>query len=505
MIQIKNRTVKNLKQTLSKQYVLKCFVDLADLSASPTAVYKHFQSCYQEEFDNNDRLVFYTTDIISDKFLQHLYQAADLIDISNFFVLICSPYDIQEQVISISQLNSINPTSFQTLKIEFEDTSKLQDNFFIPDTLCPLPWQHLEVSAQGEIRPCCVSSQGIGNVNNVSLNDAFYSDKMSTLRQDFLDGKRPDGCKQCWSTEDKGLISNRKYHVDLLKKQLLTVDLDLPTIKSLDIKPGNTCNFKCRICSPQASSLFAEESKKFSNISVKTVNWADSDSDTINEIIELLPTLTNIDMYGGEPFLIKSLLRLAKQSVDQGYAKNIRLHYNSNGSIYPEKFIDYWKKFKHVDIHFSIDNIGTRFELERGGSWTQVDSNIKQLVNLKLPNVKISIMPAISIMNIFYIDELLQWATELSLSVNPLYVTEPLGFDLKNLTVDAKNLIITKFQNHPWPEMKNILAYIRSNPDSDGQEFIKLCKHFDNIRNQNFAESHPEVAKAMGYVYNKTV
>ena len=210
-------------------------------------------------------------------------------------------------------------------------------------------------------------------------------------------------------------------------------------------------------------------------------------------------------MYGGEPFLIKPLLRLAKSAVDQGSAKNIRLHYNSNGSIYPEKFVDYWKKFKHVDIHFSIDNIGTRFELERGGSWHQVDSNIKRLVDLKLPNIKIHIMPAISIMNIFYIDELLQWADKLSLPVNPLYVTKPTGFDLRHLTADARALIIDKFQNHQWPEMKNILNYIKSVPASDGREFTKLCKHFDHLRNQNFADSHPEVAKVMGYVYNKTL
>jgi sulfatase maturation enzyme AslB (radical SAM superfamily) len=210
-------------------------------------------------------------------------------------------------------------------------------------------------------------------------------------------------------------------------------------------------------------------------------------------------------MYGGEPFLIKPLLRLVEQAVDQGHAKNITLHYNSNGSIYPEKYIDYWKKFKHVDIHFSIDNIGTRFELERGGSWNQVDSNINQLVNLKLPNIKINIMPAISIMNIFYINELFQWADKLSLPVHPLYVTDPIGFDLKHLTADAKELIINKFQNHQWPEMKNILAYIKSVPDSNGREFVKLCKHFDDLRNQNFADSHTEVAKAMGYVYNKTV
>jgi MoaA/NifB/PqqE/SkfB family radical SAM enzyme len=496
-------SLDRLQQTLSTQYTLKCFVDLAQLSASPSAAYSHFQSCYQEVFDNSDRLVFYTSDVISDQFLQHLYQAVDLIDISNFFVLICSPIDISTQLQSAARLYSNDPGPFQTLQVQFDETCKLLDNFFVPDTLCPMPWMHLEISNQGEVRPCCVYAHSIGNVETSSLNEIFCNNSLTTLRTEFLQGKKPSGCAECWNNENKGLISNRHYHLSMLKKELLTVNLDNPEIKSLDLKPGNTCNFKCRICSPTSSSLFAQE--VYGNIPIKKFNWAESDSKTINEIIEILPSLSNIDMYGGEPFLIKPLLRLVKQAVDQDTAKNIRLHYNSNGSIYPENLIEHWKKFKHVDIQFSIDNIKNRFEIERGGTWDCVESNIKKLIDLKLPNVKISIMPAISIMNIFYIDELLQWAFDLDLPVNPLYVTTPVGYNLNNLTAEAKQLIVDKFQNHTWPEMQNILKYITKIPAADGKEFVKICSHFDQLRNQNFTQSHPEIANAMGYVYNNNI
>ena len=490
-------SIAELRQYLSERYTLKCFVDLEHISTSPSCAYKQFQTCYQEVFDNNTRLVFYTTDVIPEKLLHHLDQAASLIDISNCFILICSPYDISEQ------LQSINP--FETLQLDFEKTRALQNNYFVPDTLCPMPWMHLEVSTQGEIRPCCVYSQPIAHVKDSSLQDVFYNNTLSKLRQEFLDGKKPTGCEYCWSRESKGLTSDRTYHMRLLKTELLTKSLDSPKINSLDLKPGNTCNFKCRICGPKNSSLFAQEVSNLQNIPLKVFNWVEDNPKTINEILELLPTLTNIDMYGGEPFLIKPLLQLVKQAVDQGHASNIRLHYNSNGSIYPEKFIKYWKNFKHVDIHFSIDNMGKRFELERGGSWVQVDSNIRKLLSLQLPNVKISIMTTISIMNIFYIDELLNWASGLDLPVNPLYVSTPDGFALKNLTTEARTLIINKFKNCPWSEMKNILSYITTLPESDGKEFIKLCNHFDHLRNENFVDSHPEVANAMGYVYNKII
>ena len=495
--------IHQLEKHLLDLYDLKCFVDLAELSTSPTHAYKHFDRCYQEKFSNNDRLVFYTSEIISDSLLQHLYQATNLIDISNYFILICSPHDIAQQIKHIATLN--NTDSFQALQVEIETTKILQDNFFVPDTLCPMPWRQIEIRPNGEVRPCCVYADSVGHVKTHSLSHAFNNNKIQTLRQDLLSGKKPSGCNSCWVSEEKGLTSNRHYHMRLLKKELLTVDLDHPTIKSLDIKPGNTCNFKCRICNPLYSSLFAQEIRTSKSISVESFNWAESETKTIDEIVALLPNLINIDMYGGEPFLIKPLLHVIKQAVEQGHAPNMRLHYNSNGSVYPEMLVEYWKKFNHVDIQFSIDNIGHRFELERGGSWPQVDSNIKKLIALDLPNVKISVMPAISIMNVFYLDEVLQWANDLGLEINVQYVTGPSGFDLKNLTADAKKLITEKFQHHTWPEMQSILHYITSIPDSDGQEFAKLCQHFDNLRNQNFSDSHAAIANAMGYVYNNNI
>ena len=236
--------ISQLEKTLQTQYNLKCFIDLAELTTSPTRAYQHFDRCYQEVFDHNDRLVFYTSEIVSDQLLQHLYKATDLIDVSNYFVLICSPHQIKQPV---------NKDPFQTLQIFLEATNSFQENFVVSNTLCPLPWRHVEVLSSGEVRPCCVYTDSVDHVKNNSLNHAFNNTKFQTLRQDLLSGKRPSGCNKCWENEKNGLTSNRHYHMRLLKKELLTKDLDNPAIKSLDLKPGNTCNFKCRICNPVSS------------------------------------------------------------------------------------------------------------------------------------------------------------------------------------------------------------------------------------------------------------
>jgi hypothetical protein len=119
-------------------------------------------------------------------------------------------------------------------------------------------------------------------------------------------------------------------------------------------------------------------------------------------------------------------------------------------------------------------------------------------MNLSLPNLKISIMLTVNIMNIFYLDELLVWADGLGLPVNPNYLDSPEAFSIKNLTPLAKKLVFEKFQNHPWPEMSKILNTIQSSPDSDGSDFRTLSRNFDRIRGQNFSTTHAEIAHAMG-------
>jgi MoaA/NifB/PqqE/SkfB family radical SAM enzyme len=269
----------------------------------------------------------------------------------------------------------------------------------------------------------------------------------------------------------------------------------------LDIKFNNICNFKCRICSSGSSSLYAYEEHKFKGIPlVSQSNWGESDS-FLTQIDLHIDYLSNIDMYGGEPFLIKKFAATLKSAVDKGVAKNIRLHYNSNGSVWPEEFLKYWPYFKLVDIHFSIDNMGQRFELERGGNWEEVEKNIISLKNLNLPNLKIQIMPTVSIMNIYYIDELYNWAQQHNF---PIFVSHARGkgFELENLTPDARDLIIEKYKNHPWHEMKKIVKLISNATLGNPDRFVESTKWFDSVREENFSTSHPEIAKAMGCIYN---
>ena len=141
-----------------------------------------------------------------------------------------------------------------------------------PHTICSLPWTGVETSPNGEARVCCLADNLITqpnghpyNMQEHSLQEAFQSDYMKKLRQEFLDGKKPSTCNKCWSVEQAGGKSKRILAYDMLEHKgvfdkIDYQNIDPKTIQFLDLKLGNICNLKCRICGSWSSSKWAQES-----------------------------------------------------------------------------------------------------------------------------------------------------------------------------------------------------------------------------------------------------
>lgn len=489
-----------LRTKLEENFNLLCLEDVSDFSDHPGSLLKKLKSLYRESYEPNHRLAFYTTHSISEELLEHFYTTTNFLDISNFFILFVTTENIELQLKNACALYSKDAVPYGNFCTDFKTSKTISTAFQLPKTICALPWHHIHVCNDGSIDPCCVSKDyKFGSIKNLRLTDAFYGDKMQRLREQFLAGEKPDACKSCWKLEDQGLSSPRILNTKRLKEKFVTELLEQPKITSLDIKFSNVCNFKCRICGPESSSLFNVEQHKYKGIPmIEQSKWEESEM-FYNQILELLPQIDNIDMYGGEPFLIKKFEIVLQTAVDTGVAKNIRLHYNSNGSVYPKMFLKWWKHFKQVDILFSIDSVGERFELERGGVWSDVENNILKLKDSGLQNLSINIMPTVGAMNVFYLDELCNWAKSHNLELFINYVRSSNGLELKDLPQQVREMVIQKFKNHSWQELQQIAQLLQELPESDGKQFYDTTRWFDKIRQQNFAKTHPEIAQAIGY------
>ena len=88
------------------------------------------------------------------------------------------------------------------------------------ETFCVLPWVSLETSPIGTVRPCCLAEDEITDntgkkysLLTTNLDEIHNSKYMESLRQQFVNGEKPDTCKKCWDEERSGRTSKRMHTV----------------------------------------------------------------------------------------------------------------------------------------------------------------------------------------------------------------------------------------------------------------------------------------------------
>jgi len=398
----------------------------------------------------------------------------------------------------------------------------------LPDTICMLPWISIEASPMGTARPCCLAREDITGIDlrKHTLQDAYKSVYMQKMRQQMRAGEQPATCKLCWDEEAAGRDSKRIHSRVRLKELYEQIDWanDSPDqLWFLDLKLGNICNLKCRICGSWSSSKWAAEEldympKKFDKKShiayqwLKQGKWVEESPAFWANLKSLLPQIKYLEFTGGEPWLIEEHWNLLRQAVDSSHSKHIDIHYNTNATINPlvldKSFL--WNHFGRVDIAFSIDNVNKRFEYERyGADWkiaNEIIDGIHFKRNVDSPNITTQLCFTINIQNVYYLDELLTWAdTKPFNSVYFNMLHSPDHMSIQHMTSAAKELVLNKLKTVFWTskfyqeEITNIINFIENGPGGDGKEFLRKMKQTDSYRKQNFMNTHSEIAKAMGY------
>ena len=391
------------------------------------------------------------------------------------------------------------------------------------DKKCILPWISLETTPLGKVRPCCLSTQEISGIDLTkdTLDDAFNSKTMRDLRRSFRRGEKPSSCERCWLEEDSGKKSKREYMLDKFSEVEVDYSSNNGTkLQFLDLKLGNICNLKCRICGSWSSSKWAQEQVAqhgkghIAKDWLKQGQWPRKSNEFWENVDSMLPDIKYFEFTGGEPFLIKQHFDLLERAVESGYAKDIDIHYNTNGTQYPKQHT-VWKDFKHVQIAFSIDNIGERFEYERDGAkWATVNRNIKKFLALKEQGYPLSFQICVTwnVQNIFYMNDFLKWAKTSGIDdIHFNLMHDPEEFALSKLPARMLNPLIFKLQKaqilHPAYadqiiSLKNVTRTRRnflSDDHKSGEALVKKLTETDNFRGVKFSDTHPEVAKMIGY------
>jgi len=396
------------------------------------------------------------------------------------------------------------------------------------DKFCVLPWVSLEASPIGTVRPCCLADDEIldndGNkfkLSHANFQDIQNSDHMRGLRQQLLDGVQPQTCRKCWSEERAGRTSKRMHTLDRLKHMGITAEwtADAKPLMFLDLKLGNICNLKCRICGSWSSSQFAaeeigflprdEQKKSHAYSMLRAGAWPRENPQFWAQIDGVLNDIRYIEFTGGEPFMIEEHFEMLQGMVERGIAPQVEIHYNTNGTQYPERAEAIWKHFRTVEIAFSIDDVGERFEYQRSNAeWALVCENLDRFRDLKEihPNIELQVCTTVNVFNVRYLGEVAKWLEHNRDSFNFVYwnmMHDAWYFSIACLPDTAKQAIseyLDSVETIYREDFDRIRDFMMGGASTDG--FITRMKiaDLDRKRNQDLCMIAPEFAQLIDYV-----
>ena len=387
-------------------------------------------------------------------------------------------------------------------------------------TFCPLLFQHLATHPHGGVTHCCVadhrnalSSSRDGdrfyNLNRDTVHDTMNSDSFKKARLEVLDDKKPKACLRCYAEEAKGMNSKRVEEIKNYPEYTIDVAREVTDntgymkdvqLEFVELRLGNTCNVACRTCNPASSSKWRNDYDKLQNATTFTLTdyntmegfrWPER-TGFWEDLLQHCDKVKTFYINGGEPMLSKEHFAFLERLVEMGKT-DIKLWYNINMTLMNEKVIDLWRKFDHVKISCSIDDLGDRNHYIRYPTkWNDVEKNFNRL---KTEGFEMDITQTVSWMNYSTLaDFYSEFNTKHGVFVHHNYVYDPDVLSPAVLPKEMRDKIHKSFEGvfDEWKlkELKTMFG----GPDKPKkwEQAKEYTRNLDEIRNQDIENFLPE-------------
>lgn len=397
----------------------------------------------------------------------------------------------------------------------------------LPENLCLTPFIFATIDPAGNQSPCPTLGGNLWNFGNMPLKERWHTVELHNFRGRMLNNEQlHDTCNRCWSEEAVGGYSLRTevwnpcndptgtetklFNTEITPRDAINAEFYKKGPMQLVMKVNNICNLRCRSCNSIDSYLYKIEGERYAkkyNVPAyfyttgpDKVEWTD---EQLNEIFNFSENLVKLELYGGEPLLDKQTPKLLKKLAVSKRSKHIDLNISTNTTVRPDyKWIYTVSQFRWFNLNMSIDGLGKHFEyIRHPGKWDQVEQNIywfhtelrryldkRQLFTL-LPSVTVSIL------NIYYLPELLTWFKDnLGLDAHLNIATNPHWYNIKNLPSDVKQAVVKKYKQYNIEQLEPILGFMENGQQDleSWEEFKFWTRAKDEYRKESFAETFPE-------------
>lgn len=398
------------------------------------------------------------------------------------------------------------------------------------DTICAVPWMHLNFEPNGKVVPCCLTSAYnyfAGDLNEQSIEEIWNSNNMKQMRMQMMQGEEPNICSKCFDRErvtgESGRIYQNKEFSHVLKK---ISEITLPDgtatemkLEYWDFRFSNLCNFKCRSCGPRYSSAWVPDAKQLGWISEqdKVLNIDGvNDKTNFDFLQDQVQHVKKIYFAGGEPLLMPEHWKILEMLVENKRF-DVKISYNTNCSVlsYGKKnVLDYWKlwEFPKLEVWPSIDEIFERAELIRSGTvWTKVENNLKEIT--KHDNIVIRPGMTIGAWNVFRLPEIVTYFAEIGVLKEKLkfknffinlletpqhYHVHILPDNFKEETIKKIDRFIEKHNTEYKTDIGHLFTHIKhelTKPHckQSAMKFLEITSQLDRIRNESTFDVIPEM------------
>ena len=383
---------------------------------------------------------------------------------------------------------------------------------------CTRPFTDIYSDGFGRYMPCChatvnhpnkpqdVSSFASMSVDETSLMEWYNSQQLNLLREDMKCGKITplisDVCRKCIISENNGLKSGRIEHLGDLEERNFFIKLRLF---------GNACNLSCYMCNIKNSSKRISQTQKmieidpfigqilgYNNLPEALKNGDGFDYSIsnpevfdrcINDLKSIAPKIREINIIGGEPFIMASHYKVLDALIECGQSKNIILSYTSNLTKLTWsgcRVIDYLKYFKEVNISWSVESIEEKNDYIRfGSSWKELVSN----VNIIRPLVtKFDTTICLTSLSIINLNETLSWCNEMGLKYYLLDVQDPIPCRVDSLHPKIRSKLLEEYKG---TVVENLLSTNVSDWETRWENLIRYLNVLDMVNNTDYKKVFP--------------
>lgn len=297
------------------------------------------------------------------------------------------------------------------------------------DKFCPMPFGSMIINPDGKLFICCsdrgpmVDENGKDiTIHTHTIDQAWNSKHYQKVRLEFLEGKQPDTCVECWVQEiGKNGRSTRTGNVELYERYVkngfnIKNAIDeakanngvLKKSKPIDfqVMSGNLCNLACKMCFPRYSNSWskfyknkdinAKELKYHRNV-ISPANLNDAFEHIYdwpktvrldNIFSNNVDDLYHINLTGGEPTLLPENIDFLEFVKTSKNLKNFELTLITNTTNINENLLKALDGFSRINLISSLDGMDDIAYIQRTPSnWSQIFKNLTRLRNFSLQKI----------------------------------------------------------------------------------------------------------------------